>query len=154
MAEVSGGVGKAGCGRGAAAGAGRMAKRKAATKKGSKRRERSGSRAARGAARLKEDLDRELKRHSGKLAKLLMEMAGGGDLPSLRFAVSLAEQHAALAVDQGPYRSMALAFADEPEWTGPAPVLVDREGRRLEVEDPEMERGGRTASELPFSDEF
>jgi len=135
MAEVSGGIESA---RVASAGAGRKVKRGTRKRKKNAPRERRTSAAVSGAACLKEAVDRELKRNSEKLAEVLVEKAGEGDLPTLRMVVSLAEQHEAKEEDPGPYRSQALAWAMEPPWEGPPPVLVDRDGQILRDEDGEI----------------
>jgi hypothetical protein len=144
MAEVSGGIGKKGSGRGAAAGAGskvtlRTKKRRGSgTRKGGRREGRSGSKAKGGAECLKEAVNQKLKTNSGKLADKLLEKATSGDLKTIRLVVSLAEQHEAKEPDPGPLRSQALAWAMEPPWEGPPPVLVDRDGQILRDEDGEI----------------
>lgn len=106
------------------------AKRGTGRKKGGKRQERSGSTAEGGADRLKEAVDRKLKGSSGELASLLLDKARGGDMPSLRLLVSLAEHHKPKekVVDHGPLRSQALAWAAEPEWVDPEEGGLDGEG--------------------------
>jgi hypothetical protein len=140
MAEISCGMGKKGSGQRAAAGAGNKVRLRTKKTKRVRRERRSGGTAGNGAARLKEAVDEKLKRNSGKLADVLLEKAGTGDLPTIRYVVSLAEQHEAKEeeIDHGPLRSMALAFADEPQWEGTPPVLVDREGQILKDEDGEI----------------
>jgi hypothetical protein len=122
-------------------------KRGSGKKRAGKRREQSGSTAERGAERLKEAVDRKLKKNSGMLADLLLAKAREGDLASLRLLVSLAENHKPKepVVDPGPLRSQALLWAAEPQW-------VDPEEEELKGEDREMIRGGRSASDLPFSE--
>jgi hypothetical protein len=75
MAEVSGGLGKAGSGQRAAAGAGNKVRLRTKKKKRVRRERRSGGTAGNGAARLKEAVDEKLKRSSGKLADVLLDKA-------------------------------------------------------------------------------
>ena len=164
MAEVSGGTGRAGSGRGAAARAERKVKRRTGkkrgtgSKKGGERRERSGSTAGGGAACFKEAADLELKSSAKKLAKKLLERAGDGDLPSLRYVVSLAEEHEAKEeeVDPGPVLSQALAWAAEPQWVDPPEELLDPQEQRLKGEEwlrwqlckAEIQEAGEAAKEV------
>jgi hypothetical protein len=118
---------------------------------------RSGSTAEGGAECLKEAVDRELKVSFDKLAKLLVKKAGTGHLKTVQLVVSLAEQHEAKEPDHGPVRSQAAIWAAEPPWVDPPdlvdpPMWVDPEQEKLKGEECGMERGGRTASELPPSE--
>ncbi len=112
-----------------------------------------------GAARLREAVDRKLKTNSGKLATLLLEKAVKGDRPSIRLVVSLAEQYQPKeeVFNPGPLLSQALKWAAEPHWVDPPAsddwqMWVDPKAQKLKVEESGMERGGRTASQLPFSE--
>lgn len=113
---------------------GTKAVRGTATKKGDKQRERSEITAEGGVELFKQAVERELQSSSETLAKKLVKEAGKGHIQTLRYVVTLAEQHEAKEPDRGPYRSQALAWAMEPQWDGTPPVLVDRDGQILRDE--------------------
>lgn len=139
VAEVSGGIKKAVSARETAARAWRRVKQGSGKKRKSGSRKRSGSEAEGGAACLKETVNRKLKQNSGVLANLLMGKAREGDLPTIRYVVSLSEQHEAKEPDPGPLRSQALEWAAEPPWVEPEekalPQWVGPEEEELEVEE-------------------
>lgn len=140
MAEVSGGTGKTGSGRRVAAGVaseaklGTGAKRKSRAGKSGRRQERNGSKLEGGADRLKEAVDRKLKGSSLELAKLLMDKARSGDMPSIRLLVSLAGQHKPKAkVGEnmsvlGFFGNQLRAWAAEPEWVDPPEEGEEQQG--------------------------
>jgi hypothetical protein len=133
--------------RGTETGQGKGKGRATGAKKGSKQLEQSETTAEGGVELFKEALERELKSSSDTLAKKLVKEAGKGHIQTLRYVVTLAEQHEAKEPDRGPYRSQALAWAMEPPWEGPPPVLVDRDGQILRDEDGEIMHLAREVSQ-------
>jgi hypothetical protein len=145
MAEIFGGIGKKGSGRGAAAGAGNKVVLRTKKTKRIRGERRSGSKAENGAARLKEEVDRKLKSSAGELANVLLGKARGGDIPTIRLVVSLAEQHEAnVEVMEkegawGAFVEQARAWETEPPWVEP-PGWVDPDEEELKGEEGVEER--------------